>query len=686
MNMKIDPEARIRELSSLIERYQRAYYTTGHALVSDSEFDRLFDELLRLEQEFPALRLPDSPTYRVGSDLSSELPEAEHSIPVLSLDKAYSIAAVEEWMTRTALKSSRKLSFAVEEKIDGISIVLYYEEGVLTRALTRGNGYVGNDVTANVKTIKRVPLRLSRAVTIAVRGEIFLPVASFERLNSTMEIPYANPRNLAAGTIRRIKSSETARIPLDIFVYEGFFTAAEETPLSHSDMIKELEDLGLPVNPAMGLFVAEKEEQPSDSDVPESWQVGTFADVGRYIEAAAAARSSRGYEIDGLVIKVNELPVREILGYTGHHPRWEIAFKFESPEGVTRVLGIDVQVGRTGRITPVARVVPVKIGGSVVSNVTLHNQDYVDLLELAIGDEVAVSKRGDVIPAVERVLEKCDEATGTWHMPDSCPSCGSALVQSGAHTFCRNPDCPAQLLGRIQFFAAKGQMDIDNLGPETIQFLISEGLLHSIADLYRIDYLQLAGKPGFGEKKCRLLQEGVAESRGRPYDRVIVALGIPDLGRKAVELLIADGIRDIGSLLALADAGDTDRLTSIRGFGEKSAASIVRELQRPQLRSLIDELRALGLNFSAPEAETSETRLPQIFTGEVWCVTGSFEAFKPRSVAMEAVEQRGGRTVSAVTGKTTHLLAGSGAGSKLRKAAELGVKVVTEAEFLGMLE
>jgi DNA ligase (NAD+) len=680
MNSKIEPNNQIAVLSNKLREFQDAYYRIGRPAVSDLEFDKLFDELLRLESEYPELRLPDSPTFRVGSDLTSDLPEVAHSIPVLSLDKAYTLEAVLEWMQKTIVKGGRDLSFTVEEKIDGVSIVLYYEQGVLKKAVTRGNGSVGNDVTANIKTIHSVPLRLKRPISLAVRGEVYLPVKSFITLNKKMEVPYANPRNLTAGTIRRIKSKETAEVPLEIFVYEGFFDK-DEQPETHAELILQLNDLGFRINPRFGIFT--QADEAGSVDFP-GWSVDNFSHLGSFIEESIASRGTLDHEIDGLVVKVNELDVREELGFTGHHPRWAVAYKFESPEGETVVEGIDVQVGRTGRITPVARVKPVRIGGSVVSNVTLHNQDYIDILELSLGDSVAVSKRGDVIPAVERVIEKNEQGNGIWKIPAVCPSCETELQKIGAHTFCTNSECPDQIFGRVQFFTAKSQMDIENLGPETIQFLMSEGLLKDVPDIYQIDYRKLAGKPGFGEKKCDLLIKGVEDSKQKPYLSVLASLGIPDLGKKAVELLLDDGILDIDSLVKIVAEADTDRLLGIKGFGEKTVASIIRELSKSRVRERIELLRAAGLQFE--QAKVVTDNLPvQIFAGQVWCVTGSFINFTPRSKAMEAVKLRGGRNVTAVTGSTTHLLAGSGAGSKLKKAVSLGAVVVTEDEFIALL-
>lgn len=684
---EVTPQEEIRELSALLRRWQYEYYVLGRPSVSDLEYDRNFDRLLALEAAHPELVEPDSPTKRVGSDLTNELPEVRHTIPVLSLDKAYSAAEVSSWTRRTSSAVGSQLSFVVEEKIDGISIVLYYRDGALERAVTRGNGFVGNDVTANAMTIRAVPLRLTRPVSIAVRGEVFITKRDFETMNAKLELPYANPRNLAAGTIRRIKSSEVASIPLSIFVYEGFHTEqGNGTPGTHVGMLEELDELGFRVNRRIGFFSPLGIEEAVKARHPE-WQTGELDALEAFLARETAERAELPYEIDGLVVKVNELPVRERLGYTGHHPRWALAFKFEAPEGTSRVKAIEIQIGRTGRVTPVARIEPVQVGGATISNITLHNQTYIDSLELSVGDTVAVSRRGDVIPAIERVIEKTGEP-GVYRIPGICPVCSSALIESGAHHFCPNPSCPAQVRGRILFFCDRGQMDIRSLGPETIETLISAGLVSSILDLYRAEYEKLLELPGFGEKKVKLIREGVETSKERPFRTVLASLGIPELGPKAAELLIDEGgFRDIESLFGAADRMDIERLTGIPGIGEKTARTILEELSSPALRELIEGLKAAGLKFAEEaEPEAGAGAYEAVFSGQTWCVTGSFERFKPRDLAMEEVKKRGGRVVSQITGAVTHLLAGEGAGSKLEKARALGVTIVSEQEFLKLLE
>jgi DNA ligase (NAD+) len=681
------PRQEIARLSEQLRRYQYEYYVLARPSVSDAEYDRLFDRLLELERGHPELVREDSPTQRVGSDLTRDLPEVRHTVTVLSLDKVYSPEELAGWLEKTQKTSGRRLSFVAEEKIDGSSIVLYYERGLLARAVTRGNGLVGNEVTANVKTIGAVPLRLPRGVTVAVRGEIFLPRPLFEAINARMDSPYANPRNLASGTLHRVKSSEVAEVPLDIFVYEGYFAEPRAT---HVAILEELEELGFKCNPRTGLF-ADRLDLEKIRERHPRWRVGGFDELARYLEEARRERRVLAYDIDGLVVKVNELEAREALGFTGHHPRWALAFKFEAPEAESVVERIEVQVGRTGRITPVARIKPVLLSGSTISNATLHNQDYIESLELAVGDRVSVSKRGDVIPAVERVVEKNELGHSTWKMPGRCPSCSTALTVQGAHHFCPNPDCPDQVRGRLRFFVARDQMDIENLGPETLEVLIGRDLIRDIDDIYRFDPQALLSLSGFGAKKVELIRQGIARSKTRPYRRVLQSLGLPEIGPKVVELLCEAGYRDIDSLLALADRGDPAHLLAIHGIGEKTAETLIRELVRPEVRRRIEGLRRAGLALSeeppaaAPAGGPFRAPAGGSLQAQVWCVTGSFQRFKPRELAMEEVKKRGGKVSPSVTSKTTHLLAGENPGSKLDKARELGVQIVSEKEFLKFL-
>ena len=689
--------AEIERLSAEIRRHEHAYHVLARPEISDAEFDGLFATLVGLERRHPELAKEDSPTRRVGSDLTQELPEVEHTVPVLGLDKAYDRAGVERWMDK-ARAADPDTDFVVEEKIDGTSILLHYREGVLERAVTRGNGRTGNDVTGNVRTIRTVPLRLDAPQTLAVRGEIFIRRAAFEALNAGVETPYANARNFAAGSLRRVKSSDVATVPLEIFVYEGFMA---DPPRTHTALLSRLHRLGFRINPATVVIRDDADGSPP-ADQPDEFKVIDAAAAAKYVEERAAARPDLPYDIDGLVLKVDRLAAREAMGSTEHHPRWAIAVKFDAPEGVSVVRSIQVQVGRTGRVTPVARIDPVPIAGSTIANVTLHNQDYVDSLELAVGDTVAVSKRGDVIPAVERVLEKDPAGEPVWRMPAECPSCGSALTVQGAHSFCPNAGCPDQVRGRLRFFVARDQMDIAGLGPATIDLLVDRGWARDIADLYRFDPQLLLGEEGFGEKSVAALATGIEASKAKPFAIVLPALGLPDLGPKVTDLLLHAGFRDIDSLYAAVDAGDADVFTGIDGIGERTAESIMRQLGKPDPltgsrmstwratpRGLIAALRARGLRFAVDPSDPAFTEgaggREQPFAGQTWCITGSFEAFKPRALAAHAIRARGGTVIGALSGATTHLLAGTGGGSKVTKADAASVQIVDEQAFLILL-
>lgn len=678
----MDVKERMAQLADRLLEAQRAYYVDGRPVMSDLEYDGLFDELVRLEQENPQYRSPSSPTLRVGSDLTADFPEVAHTIPVLSLDKAYSADEVVSWMEKTMRNTSSELSFVEEEKIDGISIVLYYEDGLFVRALTRGNGYVGNDVSNNIKTIRAVPLRLTKNVSIAVRGEVYLPKRDFEILKAS-DPEVANPRNMAAGAVRRQKSIEAAAIPLTVFVYEGFWADESQTPRDHLSILRALRDLGFRINPHLAVFSSSRaRSQELLSSAGLEAAALSFSDLGAYLEEAARRRKDLEYEIDGMVTKVNELGVRQSLGYTEHHPRWAIAYKFESPQAVTKVLGVTVQVGRTGRITPVAELEAVALGGSTVRRATLHNQEYIDELELAVGDTVSVVKRGDVIPAVEEVLEKNAEGNTTYRIPPVCPACGSTLVQKGAHLFCPDRDCPDQVKGRLSFFTARDQMDMDSIGPKAIEKLYDMGLVRDIPDLYTCDYDRLLGQKGYGEKMIQSFRKAVEDSRTRPFTTVLASLGLPEVGQKGAEILVKGGFDSMDKLLAASDANDIEAFTAIPQIGQQTAVAIISALQDPGMRRRIGQLRACGLQFTQQEQENS---LEQIFAGQVWAVTGSFEHFNPRSLALKELEKRGARTVSSITGKTTHLLLGTGGGSKRKTAEELGVRIVDEKEFMELL-
>lgn len=679
----------IAELSSKLRKYQDAYYKEGKSLVSDQEYDGLWDRLCLLEEENPELVLPDSPTKRVGSDLTNDFPEVEHSIPVLSLDKAYTKEEVLSFFSKSIQKEGEGLSFAAEEKIDGISMVLYYEDGILARAVTRGNGEIGNDVTPNIRTIASVPLSLPEPLDIAVRGEVYLSKRDFERINQSIENEKdraANPRNLAAGTVRRQKSAEAARIPLDIFCYEGFWADKESEPKDHLNILSTLKRLGFRINPRFAFF--DSTRKAAEDKLREAELEGTgygFDELESYLLRQSEERDGLPYEIDGLVFKINELEVREKFGYTEHHPRWAIAYKFESPQALSILKSVTCQVGRTGRITPVAEIAATKLGGSTIRRATLHNQEYIDQLELAIGDTISITKRGDVIPAVEEVVEKNSAGNRTYELPKACPVCGSELIKDGAHLFCPNYDCPDQVKGRIAYFAGRDQMDIESLGPKTVDILFERDLLTSVDDIYSADYDSLIGTPGIGERTVELLKKGIAESKDRPYRVVLASLGIAEIGKKNADILAENGFDSISKLVEAASKNDTALFTGIKGMGESTAEILIKAFTDEKLLGVISKLESHGIHTSEAMDKKDDEVYENIFSGQVWVATGSFENFNPRSKALQEIEKRGGRSASSITGKTTHLLAGKGGGSKRKEAEKLGVRIVSEEEFMRLL-
>jgi DNA ligase (NAD+) len=680
----MDSKKRIEELTAELLRHQYLYYVKAEPEISDREYDRLFDELVELEKKYPEHALPNSPGKRVGSDLDNTFPEKEHTLPVLSLDKEYTLEELDKWLRKTLKNANRELGFVVEEKIDGASIVLYYKNGQLDSALTRGNGIVGNDVIENVRTIKQIPLITPETADFAVRGEIFIKKSDFNTYNRTFENKYSNPRNLAAGSLRNLKSSAVAKVPLNIFTYEGYFE--NSTIASHILALAKLDRLGFRLNPSLGFFSDDQAKRDQAREKLPGLTVGNTRDLAAYIRERMGQRERLDHEIDGLVIKVNELEVRQQLGYTSHHPRWAIAFKFDAPTAQTRLLEIQVQVGRNGRVTPVGILEPVKIAGSVVARATLHNQEYIDILELGPGDLVSISKRGDIIPAVEEVIEKNPENPTVFKYPCCCPFCHSSLEKEGAHHFCKNRQCPERIKRALIYFASKNQMDIDTLGEKTIAFMLGKGYIKSIPDLYTFDYDELLKEDGFKEKKVNNIKESVENSKTKPFARVLTALGFDGLGSAAAAELIRNGYDSMDKILAAAARGEVEAFSRIEGFGEIMGHLLIRHFTDPQNLALIEALKKAGLNFTqAPPAEEGAAQ-PLTFKDQVWVITGSFEYFTPRSRAAEEIEKRGGKVTGSVSANTTHLLAGTSPGSKLDKAKSLNLPIISESEFLRLLD
>jgi DNA ligase (NAD+) len=678
----MEAKQRIAELSAELLMHQRRYYVEGRPTISDLEYDRLCAELAQLERRFPDFVQTNSPLRRVGSDLDHKLVEIPHSIEVLSLDKVYSPADLLAWLGKTGSESNEPWGVTVEEKVDGASIVLYYEKGELNRALTRGNGQVGSDVTENIRTIRQVPLTVSCPGALAVRGEIYLDRDDFSQLNLQQEVPFANPRNLAAGTLRSVRSANVARIPLRLIVYEAHFS--QSPPSYHHLGLARLADMGFPLPRTLAYF---SDLQSECSRFLESFAgrtCGPLEQLSPYLQGWTQQRARLPYDIDGLVVKIDDLLVRSRLGATSHHPRWAMAFKFDAPQAQTRVIAIQIQVGRNGRVTPVAVLEPVSLSGSIISRATLHNQDYIDQLELAIGDRVAISKRGDVIPAVDEVLEKGAGNPASYRLPAHCPFCLRPLAAGGAHLFCRNEECPERLLRVLIHFCGKQGLDIDTLGEKTLRLLLERKWLHSPADLFNLDWSLLKDVPGFAEKKIANLQHSLQLARQQPFARVLAALGLEALGPAAIESLLAHGFNSMEALISAAAKNDPTVFIEVPGIGPILAEALVRHFSSPDVLKLVARLKDYGLAMSSmPLPALAATGA---MSGQEWVITGTFLNFSPRSLAADEIRRRGGRVAERVTASTTHLLCGQAPGSKLQRAISLNVPVIEEDRFLALLK
>ena len=677
----MDYKKRMEELAAGLLKQQYLYYVQARPEISDEEYDRMFDELLRLEKKFPQYVGVNSPSRRIGSDLDNTFTERQHTISVLSLDKVYQPETLRQWMLKTAAAFGDKVGFVVEEKIDGASIVLYYDRGELQYALTRGNGLLGNDVTNNVRTIKEVPMQIAATSPIAVRGEIFINRADFSSYNADFENKYANPRNLAAGSLRNLKSALAAKVPLKIFVYEGFFQ--DISSRDHMDILHRLQEMGFSINPHLGFFSDRESARSQVRQLFPQIKVAPVAAVGEYLHQQVRSRFDLPYDIDGLVVKVVEMDVRQELGSTAHHPRWAMAFKFDAPKGRTELLAVQVQVGRNGRVTPVAILKPVTFSGSLISRATLHNQDYIDMLELGIGDEVSISKRGDIIPAVEEVLEKNENHPSIYKLPDRCPFCSTSLVKEGAHHFCKNEACPERCRRSLIYFCAKEQMDIATLGESSITLMFARGWIKDISDIYVFNYDLLANEAGFKEKKISHIRESVEMSKSRPFARVLAALGFEGVASAVVAALIANGFDGVNKIIEVARKKDWETFAQIEGIGETTARLLVDHFSNNRNLELIDRLQKIGLQFQA--ASSGLVKIDDSFAGQVWVITGTFKHFNPRALAAAEIEKRGGRIAENVSSRTSHLLSGANPGSKFAKAEKLGICIIAETEFLKLI-
>ncbi len=672
MSEKLEIKQKINKLINQINYHNDLYYSNNKPEISDDEYDSLLIELENLEKQYPELKREDSPTTRVGSDLNNEFEKYEHTLPILSLEKKYTIEDSQDWMLNNISKYSSISGYTCEYKYDGSSIVLYYNDGILTHGVTRGNGYIGNIVTANIKTIKNIPLSLDKKVDLIVRGEVVIAKSDFDKYNKKLNNIYANPRNLAAGSLNRIKSSEVSKIPLKFIAYDGISESLDYK--KNTQMFDYLNSEGFYTG-ELPYFIT-----TSDSVKTKYYEVAQIEDLENIINTMTDYRNKSEYPIDGLVFKINDLDLREELGYTGHHPKWAFAYKFEAPKAITKLNDVIFQVGRGGKITPVAILTPVNIAGSKVSRATLHNKSYIDGLNLYKGDMVSVSKRGDIIPAIEEVVEESNKREEI-SFPTTCPSCNSKLINEGPNHFCTNYQCKDRVIGRIQYFVSRTCMNIEALGDEKITYMVEKGYINDIEDLYTFDYDKLLLGKGYAEKTVNNIKQGIEQSKKQPFATVLSSLGLPDLGLQTIKLLINNGLNSLEKIIEKVQQKDNQFFEDISGIGPKTANSIIDTFSNHQILSTLENLKKAGLQMSQEIQQKVEGK----FSNTTWVVTGTFDNYQPRSKAVKIIEQNGGKVTTSISKKTSYLLAGQNAGSKLEKAKKLGIKVISEKKFEEML-
>ncbi|HEX2974785.1 MAG TPA: NAD-dependent DNA ligase LigA [Bacteroidales bacterium] len=664
-----DARERIEKLRKDIEQHNHNYYVLNQPVISDFEYDLLLNELDTLEKKFPEYITPDSPTRRVGSDITREFVQYEHQYPMLSLGNTYHEEELREFDARVRKAAAEPVEYVCELKFDGTSISLTYRNGLLLRALTRGDGTKGDDVTVNVKTIRSVPLRVeSKSIPeeFIIRGEILMPRSVFERINRERTesglVPFANPRNSAAGTLKTLDPKVVASRSLICMVY---FLLSEDLPAdTHFDNLKKVSEWGF--------------------TVPDSIRLcKSIDDVLQFINHWDTERKKLPYDIDGVVIKVNSLRMQEMLGFTAKFPRWAIAYKYKAEEASTKLKSVSFQVGRTGTITPVANLDPVLLSGSTVKRATLHNADQIALLDLHQNDTVFVEKGGEVIPKIVGVdMSKRDENSQRIRFITECPECGTTLQRNDgeANHFCPNYlHCPPQIKGRIEHFIGRRAMDIEGLGEETIDLLYKEKLIRNFADLYDLRKEQILPLERMGDKSASNIINSIKTSVEVPYQRVLYALGIRHVGETVAKTL-AKNFVNIDELIN----ADMERITSIREIGPKIASSIIQYFRDEENLQMINRLKAAGVKLSAPVREAAGTKGTAL-AGRNIVISGVFQKHN-RDEYKELIENNGGKNSSSISGSTSFILAGENMGpSKKEKADELGIPLINEAEFLKMI-
>lgn len=658
---------KVNDLRSLLNQYGYEYYVLDQPTVPDAEYDRLMQELLEIEAAFPELRTPDSPSVRVGGEILDLFEKVEHRTPMLSLGNAFNEQDLKDFDRRVRQAVGEEVSYVCELKIDGLAVSLRYEEGLFIQGATRGDGSIGEDITANIKTVKSVPLRLRENATLEVRGEAYMPKSSFEALNKAKaergEELAANPRNAAAGSLRQLDPKIAATRNLDVFLY-GIGGGGQSVADSHSEGLDYLDHLGFKTN-------KERRKCPTINEVIE------------YVNSWVDKRPHLPYEIDGIVIKVDSYEHQSMLGTTAKSPRWAIAYKFPAEEVVTTLLDIELSVGRTGVVTPTAILKPVKVAGTTVQRASLHNEDLIREKDIKIGDQVVVKKAGDIIPEVVNVL--VEQRTGEerdFQMPSHCPECESELVRFEGEVAlrCINPKCPAQIREGLIHFVSRDAMNIDGLGEKVISQLFAEKLISDVADIYKLTREQLLALERMGEKSVGNLLKAIEASKSNSLEKLLFGLGIRHVGAKAAKTVA----QSFGSMQKLAEA-QKEELVAINEIGDKMADSIVAFFEQEEAEELLKELAAAGVNmeYKGPKPVSAEES-DSIFAGKTVVLTGKLEQLS-RNEAKEKIEALGGNVSGSVSKKTHLVIAGEDAGSKLTKAEELGIEVWDEERLLAEL-
>lgn len=646
-------------LREKLEKYSYQYYVLNQSEVSDFEFDRMMHQLMELEEQYPELLTADSITHRVGGVAENSFESVVHTVQMGSLQDVFSEEEVRDF-DRKVREEITNPTYIVEPKIDGLSVSLEYRDGLLVRGSTRGDGFVGEDVTANLKTVRNIPLKLNTDVPfIEVRGEVYMPVSSFERLVEQQELadekPFKNPRNAAAGSLRQKNPKITAKRGLDIFVFnlqqlEGHATNG------HKESLDYMKELGLTVVPSY------KAVTDIDAAIEEIRRIGSN-------------RGQFGFDIDGAVVKVDDFAQRELLGSTSKFPKWAVAYKYPPEEKVTKLLDIEVAVGRTGVLTPTAIFEPVQLAGTTVSRAVLHNQDFIDEKGIAIGDDIVVRKAGEIIPEVVAVASHNSE--NTWKLPEVCPSCGTAVVKEEGEVAvrCPNIQCPAQLIRNLIHFASRSAMDIDGLGKAMVEQLVKQDLIHSPADLYELKADEIAALDRMGKKSANNLIKAIEKSKQNDLSKLIFALGIHEVGEKAA-VLLAQKFETMDRIMSAS----AEEISSIEGFGIVMARNVENFFRREANVQQIERLKACGLNMNCLMEKAGDK-----LAGKTFVLTGTLPTLK-RSEAQAMIEKQGGKVSGSVSKKTAYVVAGEEAGSKLTKAQELGITILSEAELLELLE